>query len=52
MENVIIVLVVLIVVGGVIYYILRQKKKGKQCIGCPYCDSCTKKQCQKENSSK
>ena len=29
-------------------YIYREKKKGKACIGCPYADSCQKRQCMKD----
>ena len=28
-------------------YVYRSKKKGKKCIGCPYCDSCSQKSCGK-----
>ncbi len=43
LTNIIIVAVILLVVGGAIAYIIKEKKKGKKCIGCPYCDSCSAK---------
>ncbi|MBR5515867.1 MAG: FeoB-associated Cys-rich membrane protein [Clostridia bacterium] len=49
-ENIVIVSVLIILFGSVIFYIVRKKKKGAKCIGCPYCESCGKKE--KENCSK
>lgn len=44
MENAIIVAVLAVVVGLAVRYVYKQKKKGKKCIGCPYCDSCSSKE--------
>ncbi|MBO5883999.1 MAG: FeoB-associated Cys-rich membrane protein [Clostridia bacterium] len=35
--------VIALIVGAAIVYIIKEKKKGKKCIGCPYCSSCTSK---------
>jgi len=43
MTDIIIIAVIVLVVGGAIAYIVKEKKKGKKCIGCPYCDSCSTK---------
>ena len=43
--DIVIVTVLLAALGGALYYIYRSKKKGRTCIGCPYADSCCKKQC-------
>ncbi|MBR2324288.1 MAG: FeoB-associated Cys-rich membrane protein [Clostridia bacterium] len=45
MENYIIIGVILVIVALAFLYLYKAKKKGKKCIGCPYCDQCSKKQC-------
>ena len=37
--------VVVIILGLAGRYICKAKKNGKKCIGCPYCDSCSAKEC-------
>ena len=37
------ILIIALIVGGAIFYIVREKMRGKKCIGCPYCDSCSYK---------
>ena len=44
MENGIIIVVLALIVGLAVWYIWKEKKKGKKCIGCPYCDSCSSKE--------
>lgn len=43
MENVIIVAVLVVITGLAAIYIYKAKKKGKKCIGCPDCCSCSSK---------
>ena len=51
MENYIIIGVVLLIVALAFLYVFKAKKKGKKCIGCPYCNQCSKTQCgSKENN--
>ena len=45
MENILLIAVLILAVGGASRYIYRSKKNGKKCIGCPYCDSCSAKEC-------
>ena len=45
MENIIIIAILAVIVGGAVGYIIRSKRKGRKCIGCPYADSCSKKDC-------
>ncbi len=42
----IIIPIIVIIVGGAIFYIVRSKKRGKKCIGCPYANCCSDKNCQ------
>ena len=42
LANIIATAVVVLIVGAAIYYIYKEKKKGSKCIGCPYCESCSK----------
>lgn len=44
MENVIVVGVLAVVIGVAARHIYKAKKKGKNCIGCPYCDACSTKE--------
>ncbi len=46
MENIIIIAILVVIIGGAVGYIIRSKRKGKKCIGCPYADSCSKKNCE------
>ena len=41
-----------VIVGAASYYLIRAKKKGKNCLGCPYADSCSSKSscCSTENN--
>ena len=39
--------VLLLIVGAAAFYVIRAKRKGKKCIGCPWCDACSKKNCEK-----
>lgn len=41
--DIVILVVVAVIIGAAAFYIYRAKKKGKKCIGCPYCDSCSSK---------
>ncbi len=43
MENYIVILILLLIVALITFYFVKQKKKGNKCIGCPYCDKCSKK---------
>ncbi len=43
MANIIIIVLLVILEGLAVSYLYRAKKKGKTCIGCPYSDSCGKK---------
>ena len=45
MENIIIIAILAVIVGGAVGYIVKSKRSGKKCIGCPYADSCGKKDC-------
>lgn len=45
MENVIIIAILVVIVGGAFGYIIKSRRKGNKCIGCPYADSCSKKNC-------
>ena len=45
MENILLIAVLILAVGGASWYIYRSKKNGKKCIGCPYSDSCSAKEC-------
>ncbi len=44
MENVIVIAVLAVVIGLAVRYVYKAKKKGKKCIGCPYCDTCSGKE--------
>ena len=44
----IVIAVIALILGLVCLYLYQAKKKGKKCIGCPYSDSCSSCQCQKE----
>ena len=46
MENIIIVVAIVLVVGLASFYVYKSKKRGRKCIGCPYADSCSKKNCE------
>ena len=37
------ILLIILFVGAAVLYLRSQKKKGRKCIGCPYCDSCSSK---------
>ena len=39
--------VIALIVGAAAFYVIRSKRKGKKCIGCPWCDTCSKKNCEK-----
>ncbi len=41
--TIIAIIVIVLAVGGAIAYLIYSKKKGRKCIGCPYADSCAKK---------
>lgn len=43
MANVIVVIILILVLGMAVRYIVKSKKNGAKCIGCPYCDSCSGK---------
>ena len=43
----IVIAVLLLIVGAAAFYIIRSKRKGRKCIGCPWCDTCSKKNCEK-----
>ncbi len=43
--------IIVLAVGGALFYIIKAKKSGKKCIGCPYCDSCSKKNCNDEKKA-
>ena len=45
MIDFVIAIAVVIVVGLALFYIYKSKKKGRKCIGCPYADSCSTKNC-------
>ena len=45
MDNLIIIILLIIIVGGAIVYIYKEKKKGVKCIGCPFAQNCSKKNC-------
>jgi len=44
MENAIIIAVLALIIGLAARYVYKAKKKGKKCIGCPYCESCSTKE--------
>lgn len=46
MENIIIIAILVVLVGSAVGYIVKFKRSGKKCIGCPYADSCGKKNCE------
>ena len=43
----IVIAVIALIVGAAACYVIRAKRKGKKCIGCPWCDTCSKKNCEK-----
>ena len=43
----IVIAVIALIVGAAAFYVVRAKRKGKKCIGCPWCDTCSKKNCEK-----
>lgn len=43
MKDAVVILIILVLVGAAIAYIVKSKKKGVKCIGCPYAESCAKK---------
>ena len=45
MENILLIVILLLAVGGAVRYICKSRKNGKKCIGCPYSDSCSAKNC-------
>lgn len=45
MDNIIIVVAIVLVVGLASFYVYKSKKRGRKCIGCPYADSCSTKNC-------
>ncbi len=47
MENIIIIAILTVIIGCAVGYIIKSKRKGNKCIGCPYADSCGKKNCGK-----
>lgn len=52
--NIASILAVIAIVAAVFLaarYIYKEKKKGKKCIGCPYCDSCSGKDSAAHNHS-
>lgn len=51
-ESIIIIAIIALILGGAIFYIIKSKKGGKKCIGCPYCDACSKKTCNTSNEEK
>lgn len=42
--TIIAIIVIVLAVGGAIFYVVRAKRKGQKCIGCPYANSCSKKE--------
>lgn len=50
--DVVAIVSIAVIVGAASYYLLRAKKKGKNCLGCPYADSCSSKSscCSTENN--
>ncbi|MBR3804021.1 MAG: FeoB-associated Cys-rich membrane protein [Clostridia bacterium] len=49
--TIITIVIIALIVGGASFYIIRAKKKGKKCIGCPYSDACSKKDCNGEKKA-
>ena len=45
--DIVTVLIIAAVIALAAVYVYKSKKKGKKCIGCPYCDSCSTKKCGK-----
>ena len=43
MIDYIVIAVIVLIIGAAAFYIIREKKKGKKCIGCPYCNTCSSK---------
>ena len=52
MENIIIVVALIMIIGFAVFYIVKAKKSGKKCIGCPYNDSCSSKNCECSQNNK
>ncbi len=47
MTDTIVIIILAAVIGCALWYIIKSKRKGNKCIGCPYADSCGKKDCGK-----
>ena len=43
LPDLIVIGILLIIIGIAVAYIAKSKKKGVKCIGCPYAQSCSKK---------
>ncbi len=48
MENYIIIAVLVPIIGAAAGYIIKRKRQGAKCIGCPYCDNCSKNKSMKK----
>ena len=48
MADIIILVIIVIAIALAVGYIIKAKRSGNKCIGCPYSDSCGKKECKKE----
>ena len=44
-DSIIPIIIIAVIVGLAVTYIIRAKKSGQKCIGCPYSDSCSAKEC-------
>ena len=43
MATIIAIAAIALILFAAVRYIYKEKKKGRACIGCPYCDDCSKK---------
>lgn len=44
-KTVLVIAIIVLILGGAVFYVIKSKLSGKKCIGCPYADSCSKKNC-------
>ncbi|MBP3634491.1 MAG: FeoB-associated Cys-rich membrane protein [Oscillospiraceae bacterium] len=40
-----VIVLVLVIIAAAAAYVIKAKKSGAKCIGCPYGDSCGKREC-------